>query len=512
MKKTLAALALMAAALPVTVPVAAGAQARDGGTLTVGIASRNVTNGIDPAVIQGESTGWVLGQVAEGLLNYDQDMNIVPWLAKSWDISEDGLTYTFALQEGVRFHNGREMTAADVKFSLERMLDPETGSRRRQNLDVIETVEAPDDLTVVITLKTPFAPFLSNLVGVWAAVIPPESVNADNTVTTPMGTGPFTFVEWVQNDHLTVRKFADYWRAGEPHLDEVVFLPMPDDAARMTGLRTGALGLITSVPEQLLPVLTANESRGFNLLVAPGTSWKMAIMNNTRPPFDDVRVRKALSLALDREEIMLARTFGYGTIENQIWDEGSFWRMRAELPRMDRDAARALLAEAGYPDGLPIKIEIRSTYLDDAQVVQSQLNQAGFDATIEVADWAALKTRMQAGDYDMVISSAGWYPDPDSRYGRFYVKEGPANYFAGGYENAEVTALVAEGRTLTDPAARKVVYQKIFDIVQDEVPHAMLYFSPKTLAWADAVQDFRTDRQGDLAYADGGLAKVWLAE
>ncbi|CUH68359.1 Glutathione-binding protein GsiB precursor [Thalassovita gelatinovora] len=483
---------------------------QDGGTLKVGIASTNVTNGLDPHVLQGFYTEWVLGQVGEGLLNYDINLNLVPWLAKSWTISEDGLVYTFDLQEGVKFHNGREMTAEDVKFSIERILDPNTGSRRRVALEPVDHVEVIDNYTVALHLNAPFAPLLSNLAGVWAAIIPPESVNADGTITQPIGTGPFTYVEWVKNDHLTVSKFADYWQADAPHVDEIVFLPVSDDAARMTALRTGAVDIITSVPAQLLPSLLADTDRGFEIKAEQGNKWRIAIMNNAAAPFDNVLVRQAVDAALDREEIMLARTFGFGHVDNQTWDKNSFWRMDGPAPVRDLDRVKALLTEAGYPDGLPITIESRSTYLDDAQMVQAQLIEAGFDAKIEVSDWAALKERMKAGEYHMVISGAGWYADPDSRYGRFYVKSGPANYFAGGYENAEVEALIAQGRVESDAAARKAIYQKVFDIIQAEVPHSMLYFAPKTLAWRSDVKDFRTDREGNLANAEGGLAFVWL--
>jgi peptide/nickel transport system substrate-binding protein len=141
-------------------------------------------------VILGDNTVWALSQIGEGLLHFDANMNIVPWLAHNYSISDDGLVYTFELEEGVKFHNGREMVAEDVKFSLERILDPETGSRRRQNLEIIDRVEVIDDYTVEMHLQSAFAPFLANMVGVWAAVIPSESVNEDGSITHPVGTGP----------------------------------------------------------------------------------------------------------------------------------------------------------------------------------------------------------------------------------------------------------------------------------------------------------------------------------
>ncbi len=491
------------------VPLVADTPKR-GGTMTIGVSSTTVTNGIDPHVILGDNTVWALSQFGEGLLHFDGSMNIVPWLAHSYSISDDGLVYTFELERGVKFHNGREMVAEDVKFSLERILDPATASRRRQNLEIIDRVEVIDDYTVAIHLQSAFAPFLANLVGVWAAIIPSESVNADGSITHPVGTGPFQFNNYDLGERLVLDRFDDYWRGDLPYLDRVVFTPVSDEAARMVALRTGAVDLITAVPSQLLPSLMANQNRGFELLVAPGTSWRMATMNTTRPPFDDVRVRQAVDLALDREELMLARTFGFGHVDNQIWDEGSFWRMEAELPQRDVARARELLAEAGHADGLDITIEARSLYIDDAQIVQSQLNEAGFRATIAMSDWAALAERMRAHNFDMVVAAAGWYADPDGRYARFYTPEGPANFYAGGYENAEVSALLDEARRQTDPAARRALYQQVFDTVQRDAPNPILYFAPNTMAWRHHVRDFRTDRQGGFSNAETGLAFVWL--
>lgn len=501
-----ASLALIALVLPAQ----AQTMPKDGGSLKVGIASSIITNGVDPDVIQAESTAWVLGQVTEGLLNFDQNMNSVPWLAQSWTITDSGKTYTFSLQKGVKFQNGREMTADDVKFSLERIINPRTGSLRRQQLSVIERIEVLAPQRIAIHLKHAFSPFLTDLVGIGAPIIAHESVNPDGSITHPIGTGPFSFVEYVEKDHLTLKKFSDYWRKGEPHVDSVTFVPLQDVSTRMTALRTGAVDLITSVPAQLLPSLTRDKNRGFQLLAGPGTAWSMAIMNTRKPPFNDVRVRQAVNLAIDRQAMIQALTFGFGRSDNQIWDKDSFWRMNGDVPQTDLAKAKTLLAAAGYKNGLPITISCKPDFVGEAQMVQSQLNAAGFLAKIQVIDWVTLKKRMNTFNYQLAISAAGWYADPDSRFGRFYVKTGPANYFSGGYDNSKVAELIASARIENDPNKRKVIYQQIFDIIERDVPSVMLYFSPQSLAWRNEVQGFHTNRQGDLAYADGGLAKVWL--
>lgn len=482
---------------------------KDGGALKVGLATGALTNGFDPAVVQGDGTGWVLSQIAEGLLNRDRKAELVPWLAESWAISKDKLAYTFKLRQGVKFHNGRVMTAGDVKFSLDRMLDPKTGSRRRGELSVIDNVEVVDANTVTVRLKEPFAPFLTTLVGVWAAIIPKETVNSDGSITHLIGTGPFALAEGGR-ERVTMKKFESYWRKGEPRVDSLTFLPVPDDAARMTALRTGAVDLITAVPNQLLPVLAPNKSRGFELLVAPSTAWHMAIMNTTKPPFNDVRVRQAVNLAIDRHVLVQALTSGFGRVDNQTWEEGAFWRLKGDPVKSNPAKAKALLAEAGFKNGLPITIECKPEYRRDAQVIQSQLNAIGFRATIQVSDWAALNQRMKAYNFQLAISAGSGYNDPDFRFSRFYLKTGPANYFAGGYENPRVAELLAAARVDPDPQQRKETYQQVFDIIERDVPSVVLFFEPRTLAWRSDVKGFQTNADGDLAFADGGLAKTWL--
>jgi peptide/nickel transport system substrate-binding protein len=499
--------------LLVVAPVLTAAEARYGGTLNYGIASSTVTVGVDPHVIQGDRTGWVLGQICEGLLNYDRGLNPVPWLARSWTISEDGRSYTFELQRGVRFHNGREMKAGDVKFSLERILDPNTGSRRRKNLSIIDTITVIDDYQLKITLKNPFSPFLTYLVGVYAAIIPQESVNADGKVTQPLGTGPFTFVEWVKNDRLVVKKFPDYWIKGLPYVDQIVFKPLPDDAVRLTALRTAQVDIIHSLPEKLLPKLSKAQDNNFVLSISPGVSWRMLIMNTRKPPLDNIVLRQAIEAAIDREEIMIATTWGFGGVANQIWGEDSFWRMPGDVrPNADPALAQALLKQAGYPQGIDLNLEVKPAFLPYAEVVQDQLKRVGIRCKLSPVDWAALKPRMKSYDYHLAVSGAGWYSDPDARYGRFYSKDGPANYFAGGYTNPKIEALLKQGRLEVDAQKRKTLYTQVFEIANSEHPIVMLCMLPMTHAWLPKVKNFKYSKQGDLAFKEGGLANLWLAE
>jgi peptide/nickel transport system substrate-binding protein len=327
-----------------------------------------------------------------------------------------------------------------------------------------------------------------------------------------MGTGPFTFVEWVKNDHLIVKRFPDYWKEGLPYLDEIVFKPLPDEAVRLTALRTDQVHITHSLPEKLLPKLSQNKDEPFVLDIQPGVSWRMVIMNTRKPPFDDVKLRQAVLYALDREELMQALTWGFGGVTDQIWTSDSFWYMPDPVGTQDQEKAKALLKEAGYENGIDVTLECRSSYLPVAEVVQDQLKRVGIRSKIGVLDWASLKPKMEEFDFQMAVSGAGWYSDPDARYGRFYSEKGPANYFAGGYKNPKVEELLDQGRVETDQAKRKEIYTEIWRITRDEAPLIMLFKLPMTHAWNKKVNNFKVSRQGDLAFKDGGLANVWLSE
>ncbi len=496
--------------LLVLTAIPAWAAPQHGGILKYGIASTSITVGVDPHVIQGDRTGWVLGQITESLLNYDKDMNTVPWLAESWDISDDAKTYTFHLRKGVRFHNGREMRATDVKYSFERILDPNTGSRRRKNLEVIDHIEIIDEYTTRVVLKSPLSAFLTYLVGAYGAIIPKESCGADGKVTHPVGTGPFTFVEWVKNDHLTLQKNTDYWIKGIPYLDGIIFKPLPDEAVRLTALRTGAVDITHSLPEKMLPILTKKVNKEFTLQILPGVSWRMLIFNNRKPPFDNKKLRQAVNYAIDREELNDALTWGFGTVKNQIWPKDSFWHMGGSPVKQDIKKAKQLLGEAGYADGVDLLLEVKPNFQPVAEVIQDQLKKSGIRLKLGVLDWASLKPKMKNYEYQMVVSGAGWYSDPDARYGRFYASDGPANYFAGGYTDAMIDELLKKGRGEKDPLMRKQIYQEVFDKLSDDVPHLMLFHLPMTHAWRKDIMGFNVSAQGDLFYEEGGLPYTWI--
>ncbi|HEX9921455.1 MAG TPA: ABC transporter substrate-binding protein, partial [Anaerolineae bacterium] len=272
-----------------------------GGTLRV--AFQNEWAGLDLHTASSYSSYQILNNVLEGLTAYDNNLNLVPWLAESWEQSEDGLTWTFHLREGVLFHNGREMTAEDVKWSFERLIDPATGAGNAARVGPPETqIEVIDTYTVAITHPEPFGIFPQSIgFDKSTGIVAHESLNDDGIITQPIGTGPFQIAEIEGTTRLVLEKHADYWQTGLPYLDAIEIQPIPDDTVRETALLGGDVDWVLSIAPQNLASLQANPD--VVVSTAPQLSYDYMGMNLTRPPFDDVRVRQAIALALDRDQI-----------------------------------------------------------------------------------------------------------------------------------------------------------------------------------------------------------------
>ncbi|MGA9350810.1 MAG: ABC transporter substrate-binding protein, partial [Anaerolineae bacterium] len=263
--------------------------AQRGGSLTVAVAAD--VDGLDPHKTVAAATFQITRNLYDTLVQVDPQSRIEPDLATSWETSADGLKWTFHLRDGASFHNGRAMTAADVKYSFERILDPDTASPRAKDYQIIAAIETPDDHTVVFTLSQPQAAFLSNLAYGWTAIVPQEA--AETLRDHPVGTGPFQFVEWVPDSHVKLRRFEKYFLADVPYLDEVTFRVITDPAARLISLKTGEVDVVPEVPAQ--EIAGIKEEPGIKVIQQPFNGIQLLAINNARAPFDDLRVRQALN-------------------------------------------------------------------------------------------------------------------------------------------------------------------------------------------------------------------------
>ncbi len=470
-------------------PRAAMAQGepKRGGTLTAAIGADPVN--LDPHLSSAYSTFEVLENVYNQLVGLDDNLQIVPELADSWTVSPDKLTYTFKLRQGVKFHNGRALTSADVVYSYERIRNPDTKSGWAYLFDPVDKIQAPDASTVVISTKKIYAPLLTKLASSGTAIVPKEDVDGGTIGQKPDGTGPFKFVEFVPADHLTIARNENYWEEGLPYLDQVIFKSIPDETVKQTNLETGNVDWSDGVPAKDADKLM--HSKDLVVQQVAGTSYEYIGFNMKRKPFDDKRVRQAISYALDREEVAAIAAYDLAVPSQSAIPEGNFWRSDYAPYTRDVDKAKSLLAEAGVGDGFKAEIMPAKDYAETVragEAVQSQLQDVGIDITLRPLEWSTWLDEEGHGNYDMYI--CGWIGlvDPDDW---FYAQQYTKQIFNfTGYSNPKLDQLLDQGRQELDPTKRKAIYDQVQQIVVDDLPYAYLYTTAPVNAWQPYVKGY----------------------
>lgn len=477
-----------------------------GGTLRV--AFQNEWAGLDPHTVSSYSSYQVLFNVIERLTQYDDELNLQPMLAESWEQSEDGLTWTFKLREGVMFHNGREMTAEDVKWSFDRLIDPATGAGNAGNVGPPETqIEVIDDYTVSITHPEPVGILPQTLAfNPASGIIAQESMEEDGTIAIPIGTGPFEIAEVEGTTRLVLEKFDDYWQEEYPYLDQVVIEPIPDDTVRETALLGGEVDWVLAIAPQNYQSLVDNPDIVVD--TAPQLSYDYIGMNLTREPFDDVRVRQAIALAIERQTLCEAGFFGLcETIQGPV-GSGSPWDFNYEPYARDVERARELLAEAGYPDGFEMELLPTTQYGETvraAQVLQQQLAEIGIEATINAPEWSEWLELEGNFMYDAYICNWNGLIDADQYYYLQHKSDQVFNFT--GYNNPDFDELVDAGRSISDFDERYEIYQQADQILVDDAPYIYMYNKDEIRAYAPYVKGFvvRPDQQNNFW-------NVWLEQ
>ena len=469
------------------------------GTLELAVAQSPA--GLDPHKVTAFSSFAVVNQVYDGLLEINADLQLEPALAESYEISDDGLIYTFALRQGVVFHNGRPFDADDVVYSLERILDPETGSPQASRFDQVASAEAAGPHTVVFTLNEPFAPFLANMPNLY--VVAREVVEEHGDLQqVAVGTGPFALVEVVPDTYLRLEAHDAYYRPGEPAVAELRYNVVPEGSTRAAGLRTGTYHLLPDVDPTT--AVTLRTAAGVNVLEVPGLAYTLLGLNTTRAPFDDARVRQALNLAIDREELVDAVFLGNAVPAGPLSDALADWALPTEeFPcyRYDPEAAQELMAEAGYEDGFSFTIltfGTRRDVADTAQVVQAQLERAGLQVEVNVAEFGTFVQDWQNSNFDAFVSLNGGSIDPDGYLHRTFITGGSTNVFQ--YSDAEVDRLLERGRTTADTAERQAIYQELQRTLACDGPIVHINHGTLFSAHRNEVEGFEQIPTGNLRY------------
>ncbi len=488
------------------------AQPKYGGTLIAGMQTDPV--GLDPHITNATSTRNMLENVYDTLVAFDSSLRIVPALAESWTVSDDGLVWTFDLRDGVTFHNGEPLLASDVKFSIERIKDPAIASPRADDFAVVSSIATPDDDTVVLTLSEPFSPLLSKLAASLNVVVSEDVVKEHGDLqNTVIGTGPFQFVEYLPQTRLVLERNADFWGADEggnqlPYLDGITFQFYPDPTARTTAIQTGNADFIEYVPAADVDILRADS----NVQVVGGlaANFRSIYLNVERAPFDDVNVRRAMSYAIDEQAIVDLALFGTGGVPatGTTIPASNYYGVN-DSPYVGRDveAARAALAASAYPDGFTFDLYVTSTYdflRTPAEVVQANLAEIGITANIVAEDWSIYLPKALEGDFQATILGESGQSDPDDfLFNVFYTNNGGN---LGNFSDPELDALLERGRQVADQEERRAIYVEAQHRILDLAPHVFLFHSSQFEALRNDVMGF--EHFPNTSYL--GLRTTWL--
>ncbi len=414
--------------------------------------------------------------VQECLVKVDRHGKLVPWLAERW-YTTDNLNYTFFLRKGVRFHNGREMGASDVKFVLERAMNPETKHPHMKRYQGIANIIVKDDYTVTISLKAIDADFLLTLARPGSVIYPREAV--DTLKTAPVGTGPFMVSEWVRGDRLLLVKNKEYWVKGLPHLDKVVYRFIPDANAALAALKSGDIDVS---PFGIGPENVADLQKDprFQVILGDTTNDVILSMNNSRKPYSDKRVRLAITHAINKEEVLKGAMFGYGKILGSNVDPlNPYYMDVSKLVPYGPEKAKKLLAEAGYPNGFDAVLRVSPQYyytVRTGEILVNQLAKVGIRVKMEQIEWGQWLARVyclppcETPDYDMTIIGHA-EPWDINNYAN------PKYYWR--WDNAEFQKLFKESEVTLDDKKRRELYVKMQKMLAEEAPVVWLYMHPR---------------------------------
>jgi peptide/nickel transport system substrate-binding protein len=447
--------------------------------------------GLDPHIITAFNSFQVVnGIIYEGLTAVDKDLRIVPGLARSWTVSPDGKTYVFKLAPGVVFHDGSAMTAEDVVASLNRVLSKEIASPHASRLAAMEKAEATDPTTVTITLKEPSAPFLSSL-GLIAVVPKAFLADKDGLQRRPVGTGPFKFKEWQPNGFIELSRHEGYWSKGMPKVDGVRFNIIPESATRQVGIASGQYAMLPNI--DAATALQLKGRPGVRLSETLELAYTLVGMNTAKAPFDNAKVREALNYALNRDEIVQAALFGAGVPGGPLSPALKDWALETKsFPCFSHSAAKAqaLLKEAGVTAPVPVTLLVlpRQDIRDIAQVVQAQLNKAGFKAELKIPELGQFVQDWRNSNFDAFVSTNAGSVDPDDYFFRTFRTGGSTNVFK--YTNAELDRLLDAARADVNQASRKASYDKVQTMLACDGPVAFMTYGQLFTAARQNVQGF----------------------
>jgi peptide/nickel transport system substrate-binding protein len=488
-------------------------QPKQGGTLSLGIGKDLST--MNPLVRTMSTDQSIRELIYESLLTLDAKGEIQPLLAESYETSKDGKTYTFHLRKGVKFHNGREMSAEDVKYAIDYTLDPKNGAYGRSRLELVKGVEAPDPFTLKIQLKGRSAAFLSALSDIKAfSVIPKGSISSIKPRAYPAGTGPFRFTEWQTKQHIVFEKNADYW-GQKPYLDKVILRPIRNGTVRFTALRAGDVDIIERTPYEWARQVLSGKFKEFGTAEAATSGYRAMFFNVVDGPFSNKKMRLAVAYGMDKKKILEAAFFGFGETADQKYPKGHFWYMNGiPAPSFDPAKAKKYLEESGYKgEKIIMKIEQNDSVEAMSAAFQAQMKQIGMNIELAVFEYGARRAQIRAWDTTLDMVGGGYYTDPISTYRSQFTCQDPKKRASNwsGFCSQEVQDLFEKLDFELNTDQRKKILTRVITILSDEIPVIPIGFVPRYFAHRQYVKGFSTDSSGGrFVWGGGGLMKTWL--
>lgn len=464
--------------------------------------------GLDPHTQTAFSSLRLLELIYEPLVRLDADLNVVPAIADSWEFSADGLTLTFKLNSEAKFSDGSSVTSADVKASFERLLDEATGAAARSNYLSIASIDTPDDQTVVFHLSQPDAPILVAMATTNAAIVPAKAIEDGSIGTTALGSGPFKLDSWDPNSK-EVLSVNENWAGGKIAYDGITISVLPDETAILASLRAGQTDFAL-LNDPLVATLVPSEPN-LQLNAVPGLAYNVLQLNPSRTPMDNLKVRQAMSCAVDRQDILDTALVGEGKVTGPLTmpayasDPSTLF-----CYTQDVDKAKELMKEAGV-DGFEATVIVATgeppVASAEAQVLQSQLAEIGIKLNIELLELNVYVDRWLAGDFDMAVAQNGGRPDPYPMYNRYFTKDGNLVKVSQ-FTDDELDSLLQQGRVETDVAKRKEIFQKFEHRLAELSPWIWLSTSNLYTAQLKTVSGFVPSPTGSLF----GLTEVKIGE
>lgn len=450
---------------------------------------------LDPHATRGTLTFQVVRSIYDTLLEPNQEGEIVPALAESWEVSPDGLEWTFRLRQGVRFHHGRELTAVDVVATIDRILDPAFASPNVSDFDAIDSAVAVDDYTVQLNLSRPQAPLLGALASGWSAILPADLIAGGHDFAgNPVGTGPFVFDEWVRDSRIVLQRNDEYWMEDRPYLAGVTFQIITERAVQVQGLLAGELDVVDIVTDTDIDLLQENPQTKLDTDLS---SLVMVLaVNNGREPLDDLRLRQAISLAIDRQPV-LDVAYGGGEPVGSFIDYGDpAYPDFADIYPFQPARARELIEELDLPEDMVLRIAVPQNFqphVRAGEIYQEMLRDVGLRAELRLLDWSTWLTEVYRGsNFDLTVIGHTGKLDPDGRLGPY---DSADNYVQ--WYNGEAAALIAEARRETDQTTRRQMYTRVLEIMAVELPHVYIGSNYRHVGLRQNVTGFHMDSKLD---------------